>query len=72
MPEFKSLDDMNKYFKKNPKELLKQMKGEVVEATCTDCKSKQKVKITSAGNGKCLKCGKEINGTDLDIVIELR
>lgn len=67
MPTFKNLKDLENYLKKNPKILLEQNIGKVIEYECPVCKSTQKIEIISSNKGKCKNCSREI---EITMVIE--
>ena len=61
MPTFKNLDDLVKYLKKHPEEILKHADKDYLTLPCPVCDSEQKMKNLRNGKVKCLKCNNEIN-----------
>ena len=67
MPTFENFKDLENYLKKNPKVVLEQNIGKIIEGECPVCKDKEEVKIISKDKGICLKCNREI---DITITID--
>jgi len=61
MPDFKSLSELEKYLKNNPKDVMKQNIGKTVKYECPVCNNVEEIKIISENKGKCLKCRNEFN-----------
>lgn len=66
MPDFNNFDDLMKYLKNNPDEVLKNLDKDYLNVKCPICDKEHKIKNLRNGKGLCEETGKEFK-IELDI-----
>lgn len=69
MPEFKSVDELLKYMKDHPEEVINHLEEDHLTLPCPVCESDQKMKNLRNGKVQCLNCNNEIK---LEPTIEIK